>query len=319
MRSTATRRLGFDALELRFALSAISAASSDLPLYTIGTGHGTIAAAHASADITVTISPESFAQGKATTVFGIKTVPDPGSALAPAVLSATSADGHKLVIIHGQAFSPQYHAWDQSYVDVNRPGPLTITIGGRGRSTGSFGVQVYLPGDTNGDHRVDFGDLATFQHSFNTHAGNPDYSVSADANQNGYVGHDDGRFIERNLSPLTPQVPLNVDLSLAPGEQILSPHSEGLAVSNSGGLTRQQDVIVIGHTTPGSIVFVDNGLGDYKFNGAATFADARGRFEVHYHLHDQLTNTEYLVVDPYLQQKIRAFPIMRIVNKGATG
>jgi hypothetical protein len=110
-----------------------------------------------------------------------------------------------------------------------------------------------------------------------------------------------------------------VDLHLAPGEQILSPHGEGLSVSNSGPITRKTDVTVLGHTTPGSIVFIDDKLGDYRFNGGVTYADAQGNFSVPFHLADQLTNTEYLIIDPYLQQTIRALPIMRIVPKGHSG
>jgi hypothetical protein len=311
-RPPSRRRLGFEPLEGRLPLSG----TTGLPANALGTGSGTIAAPHATATVTVTIPPESLAQGKASTLYAFKLVPTLGSGLAPTVVSATNAAGQSLPIFPGQPFSPNYHPWDQAYVADNLPGPLTVTISGRGRTTGSFGLLAYLPGDINGDHTVNASDLAAFEKSYNQHVGSPKYNPLADVNQNGYVGLDDGKDIERNISPLTPPGPLNVQLDLAPGEKILSPHSEHLAVTNSGGITRLQNVTVLGHTTPYSIVFIDSGTGDFRFVGAVTFADANGSFSASFFLKNQLSNTNYLVIDPGLQQTIRAFPIMRIVNRG---
>jgi hypothetical protein len=307
-----SRRLSFEPLEERLPLSS----TSNLPLNALGTGQGTIAAPHATASVTVDIPPQSLAHTKPSTLFAFKVVPSPGSRLMPVLVSAINADGQVLPVSAGQPFSSIYHPWTQAYVTDNVPGPVTVTVSGRGATTGSFGLLAYLPGDTTGDHVVDVQDLAAFRTSFNAHAGSPRYNPLTDVNENGFVGHNDGKAIERNISPLTPPGPLNVELDLAPGEKILSPHSEGLAVSNSGGLTRLSDVTVVGHTTPYSIIFVDGGLGNFRFDGAATFADANGNFSVSFHLKDQLTNTEYLVIDPYLQQTIRAFPIVKIVNRG---
>jgi hypothetical protein len=310
--SRSIRRPTLEPLESRLAQSG----GSGLPLFAIGTGAAAVAAPRGTASVTVMVSPQNLAQRKHATYLGIKATPGPASALSPVLVGATSAAGQPLPIVNGEPFNPTFHAWDQSYVKDNVPGPLTLTFSGRARTTGALDVLVYLPGDTNGDGSVDLNDLETFQTSFNSRIGQPNYSVSADADQNGYVGHGDGKFIEKNLSPLTRKVPLQVDLNLASGEQIEHLQAQGLSVSNSGGITRLHDVTVLGHTTPGSIVFVDNGLGDYRFNRAAVYADARGNFSFKFHLKDQLTNTEYLVVDPYLQQTIRAFPIMRIVQKG---
>jgi hypothetical protein len=313
------RRLVFDLLEGRMPLTTTVIGVGGQPLPVLGIAQGSVASPGARATTSITINPENLAQNRHSTQFAFKTFPDPGTGLAPVIVGATAPDGRALPIIHGEPFSSNFHPWDQSYVLDDVPGPLTLTIAGRGRTTGSFTVQAYLPGDTNGDHRVDFADLVEFNKSFNSHVGDPRYSTAADATQNGFVGHDDGNLIVRNLSPLTPPGPLTVSLHLAPGEQIVSPRAEGLSVSNSGGLTRLTDVTVLGHTTPGSIVYIDNGLGDYKFNGGTTFADANGNFSIPFHLSAQLTNTEYLIVDPYQHQTIRAFPIMRIVNKGQAG
>ena len=42
------------------------------------------------------------------------------------------------------------------------------------------------------------------------------YNPAADANQNGQVGLVDGKLLLRNETPLTPKIPLEVNLALAP-------------------------------------------------------------------------------------------------------
>jgi hypothetical protein len=71
-------------------------------------------------------------------------------------------------------------------------------------------------------------------------------------------------------------------------------------------------VTIVGKATPGSLVFSDTGLGDFSFTGPFFFADANGFFRVPKHLTNQLTNTEYLVVDPWGRQVIHAFPVLRV-------
>ena len=99
-----------------------------------------------------------------------------------------------------------------------------------------------------------------------------------------------------------------VSVSLAPADLIKYP-----TVTNDPlGITHHRDVTVIGHTTPGSIVFNDSSLGNYSFNNMAIATDANGFFSYRLHLDSPLTNTEYLVVDPYGQQTSKALPIRLI-------
>jgi hypothetical protein len=189
-------------------------------------------------------------------------------------------------------------------VDDSTPGRLTVEVSGRKGSTGGFTLQATLPGDVNGNGQVMLGDLNAFQKSFNTSFGSALYNPAVDANQNGFIGHGDGKLLVRNLTPLTPKVPLNIDLVLAPGDQAKGPNPK-----NSGGITNKHVVTILGHTTPGSIVFADSGLGDYKFNGAAIATDSSGNFSQTVTLTGGVNNFEYLAIDPYGQQTIRAFPV----------
>ena len=165
-----------------------------------------------------------------------------------------------------------------------------------------------VSGDVDGDGTVGTDDLRAFAAAYLSHRGQSNYNPAVVFNGNGYVGQPDARPILRALAPVTPRRPLRVSLALGPGDQVRGHHP-----ANSGGVTRRADVTVIGRTTPNSIVFTDAitgpKAGNFKFVGPAVPADARGYFSLKLHLRDALTQTEYLVRDPFGRQTIFAFPI----------
>src|SRR5207245_4710904 len=108
---------------------------------------------------------------------------------------------------------------------------------------------------------------------YNSRRGDPNYNPAADFNGNGFVGQGDAKLLLRNLAPLTPRIPLSVDLHLAPSDQV---HFH--ASQNSGGQTFKKVVTIVGHTTPGALVFSDSSKSDYTFSGPVAVADARGFF-----------------------------------------
>lgn len=150
-------------------------------------------------------------------------------------------------------------------------------------------------------------DLKAFSAAYLGTAGGPRYNPAYDFNRNGFIGHDDAKFLVRRQQRLTPNMPLRVQIHLAPGQQVAHP-----SVHNSGGITRRTEVKVVGRTTPGSLVLTDNSAGTYAFNGQALPTDARGNFSYTLRLKEDLTNTEYLIFDPFGHQLIRAFPILRV-------
>ena len=95
-----------------------------------------------------------------------------------------------------------------------------------------------------------------------------------------------------------------MNFHLAPGQQILHSHP-----SVSGAATPFQSVTIFGHTTPLSLVFSDTPKNDYSFQGPVAVADQNGFFTFNVRNKDGLNNNDFLVIDPYLQQLIRDFPI----------
>jgi hypothetical protein len=147
----------------------------------------------------------------------------------------------------------------------------------------------------------------------------PNFTPQYDFNGTGFIGQNDATPILRGLASITPHVPLRLQLTLAPGEQVAGHHP-----ANSGGVTRLGTVTVIGRTTPNSIVFTDGPtttstlpLGNFKFQGIAVASDSQGNFSYTARLADlsrggSLTGTTFLIRTPFGQQTIRAFPILRL-------
>jgi hypothetical protein len=302
------RRLRFDVCEARVVLS------SGLPASTIAAVAGTVSAPNAVAEVSVPISPQNL--GGRRSVFVTESVqPAAGSSLAPTIVGARGPSGQPLFVRPGAPFRPPVRTSALAFVRVDQPGPVTFDISGSNGTTGAFTVGVALPGNLSGTGQVTVSDLGKFAKSYNTLYNDALYNTSADANRNGHVGQTDGMYVLRNLTPLTRKHPLELSLSLAPGEA-----ATGQVPLNSGGTTYKQDVTIVGKTTPGSLVLSDTGLGDYSFNGNATYADSQGNFTYKVHLTSGLNNYEFHVIDPYGQQTIRAYPILWIpfAAKGST-
>jgi len=161
---------------------------------------------------------------------------------------------------------------------------------------------VLLPADVR---------LQAFSAAYLSRRGGANYNSALDFNGNGFIGQGDARPILQALAPLTPREPQRFEISLAPGDQVLGHHS-----ANSGGVTRKTEVTVIGRTTPNSIVFTDSLQGpranNFKFEGFALPVNSQGYFSYTIRLNDALTQTEYLAVDPFGHQTIRAFPLRRL-------
>ena len=277
--------------------------STSVPANTIGVASGTVPAPHATADVSLNVSQRNFS-GRSSIIVGESAKASPGSGLVPNVVSVKGPAGKPLPIRKGPPIVPGVRNNQTVLVTTGHPGPLTTIVTGRDRTTGPFQVRAYLPGDITGTGQVTLADLRAFAKAYLTNFHQANYNPAADANQNGQVGLVDGKLLLRNETPLTPKIPLEVNLALAPQDQ-----THYHASKNSGGTTLKQDVTILGRTTPGSLVFSDSGLGDYTFTGQVLPTDAHGNFSIQVQNTSGLNNYEFLVIDPYGQQKIRAFPI----------
>lgn len=291
-------RPALEALEARRIPSLVA------PIDTIGTAQGVVAAPGQVARVQLPVAPGYLTPRKHATVLRLTAQPGPGGALRPAIVPALGPGGARLPFHPGAAHNPVYPGVVTAYAKLDRPGPLGVGVTGRQRTTGPFVSTVALPGDVNGDGKVNLQDLKAFVPAYLTRKPDAFYNPAADANLNGFVGQGDAKALLRNLPPPTPKVPLKIDLHLAPGDQVPGHHS-----ATSGGVTAKETVTILGRTTPGAIVFADSGLGDYTFTGPAIAPDARGNFSLRVTNKEGLNNFNFLAIDPYGQQAIRSFPI----------
>lgn len=291
------QRPALDVLEERLVLT------STVPVNTLATVQGTVSSPGAVAQVTVPVTAHNI-NGLKSIVLGTATSPTDGSGLLPQVVSVIGPDGKRLTLQPGAPFIAASHNEATSYFTNSTPGTVTIGVTGLNNTTGSFQLREYLPGDINGDGQVTLADVQLFPKSYLSQVGDASYNVAADANLNGQIGQDDARFLERNLKPLTPKIPLKVRLTLAPQDAV-----KGHVPSNSGGHTFLKTVTILGKTTPGSIVFTDNSLANYSFAGTAVATDARGDFSVKATNSNGINNNDFLVIDPFGQQTIQDYPI----------
>lgn len=175
---------------------------------------------------------------------------------------------------------------------------------GRSGPTGRLDHAGTLLGDVNGDGRVTLADEEAFVPAFNSLRGDADYLPSADANGNGYVGIGDARVLLRGLAAPGPKVPLKIHVMLSPLDEFHDP-----SLSVSGGLTRHRDVTILGRTTPGSILFVDE-QSNFLFHDGAVVAGPDGHFTLRVHLINAASTIDFLAIDPHGQQYVHALPIL---------
>ena len=74
--------------------------------------------------------------------------------------------------------------------------------------------------------------LSAYAEAYLTVRGKANYNPNVDVNHNGIVGMEDALPILHALAPATPRVRLTLFLTLAPGQQVRTPHP-----ANSGGVS----------------------------------------------------------------------------------
>ncbi|ODT98597.1 MAG: hypothetical protein ABS79_05610 [Planctomycetes bacterium SCN 63-9] len=146
--------------------------------------------------------------------------------------------------------------------------------------------------------------LQAFTLSYPSTFGGPRYDPAFDLNQNGRVGQDDGRQLLRSLPALGRKRPITLTLSLAPRDR-----ARGTVPNNSGGVTHSMEPTVIGHTSPGALIFTGSGTVDFKLKGPAAVADQNGNFSIKLKMTAGINQEDFQAVDRYGQQKSHAFPI----------
>jgi hypothetical protein len=277
----------------------------------LGLAEGLVSRPGMIAATTATVAPQNLTPDKHATLFGIFVQPAASSPLDPRIVAVEGSHGQRLPIFSGRPFRPADggQASDQAvaFVKASSPGTLMILVTGKNHTTGSYTVETTLPGDVNGDGQVNLADLNLFAKAYSSERGQTAYSPAADFNRNGLVNLYDAKMLEHNMTPRTPEIPLNAAINLLPSDQ-----AHYAAPKNSGGSTSKKDITINGYTTPGSLVIQDGKAKDYSFSGSAVATDARGFFSFPEKNKEGLNNNDFLILDPFGHQLIRDLPVFWI-------
>lgn len=211
------RQPQLERLETRLQLSGSP------PANTIGISLGSVTRPGAISATSVTLAPKNITPNKHSTMIAVFVQPTATSGLAPRIVAVEGPNGQRLPFQLGRPYRPRDAGQvdDQAVVIVktNRPGPLTIRVAGQNHTTGSYTVETTLPGDVNGDGQVNLADLTLFAQAYGSQRGEPTYNPAADFNQNGLVNLYDAKALEHNMTPLSPDIPLQATINLLPADQ----------------------------------------------------------------------------------------------------
>ncbi len=148
-------------------------------------------------------------------------------------------------------------------------------------------------------------ELTAFTKAYQSHPGEANYNPALDLNHNNQIAQVDGVLLLHALPPLSPNIPLGLDVAVAP--QVAARGSHGTV---SGGATFNKTPTILGRTTPGALIFTGTGTVDLKLRGPAYVANAQGDFSVKLNLTAGINQFDLKVVDAYGHQTLRAFPIL---------
>jgi hypothetical protein len=278
-----------------------------LPPGVLGLAEGLVSRPGMIAATTATVAPQNLTPDKHATMFGIFVQPAATSPLDPRIVAVEGSHGERLPIFSGRPFRPADAGQAVAFVKASSPGTLTILVTGKNHTTGSYTVETTLPGDVDGDGQVNLADLRLFANAYSSERGQTAYNPAADFNRNGLVNLYDAKMLEHNMTPLTPEIPLDAAINLLPSDQ-----AHYAAPKNSGGSTLKKDITINGYTTPGSLVIQDSKAQDYSFTGSAVATDADGFFSVQRKNKEGINNNDFLILDPFGHQLIHDFPVFWI-------
>jgi hypothetical protein len=182
-----------------------------------------------------------------------------------------------------------------------------LAPGGASTSPSAVGNLPIIPGPPGaGTDQGTLAVLASFSEAYLSHQGHPRYNPAFDLNHNGQIGQTDAKLLLRSLPPVGPKVPLTINVTLAPQDK-----ARGHVPTNLGGVTHHRVPTVLGHTSPGALVFTGAGTIDAKLTGPVLVADRHGNFSMKLIQSDGINQLDFRAVDAYGQQtQLRAFPIL---------
>ncbi len=190
---------------------------------------GTIDKPGDTVSVPFTIDSTHFTRPSGKMALGIDVVPDPNGTLKPLISSVTNPHGdvvpqtfHSIYAPHvkhrqvgsGAGTSAVLTPVSSFPSSSNEAVKETVQVQATAKSSGKFLLGFYLPGDANGDGKVDKTDLALVKSELGSKAGSAKYTFDADANRDGKIGKIDVSYTQQNMgvsTTITPVVAANLD------------------------------------------------------------------------------------------------------------
>src|SRR4051794_25304072 len=190
---------------------------------------GSITSSNGTASIKFTIDPANFTLPRRAITLGIDVVASSGSTVKPLIAEVDDPHGtivpqtfHSIYDPHLSHLAVASGAGTSAVLSPlvlfphgqTKPATYTVNVSAEGKSSGSFLLGFYLPGDANGDGAVNKTDLEIVKNAQGARAGQAKYNFNADPNRDGRIGKIDVAFTRQNMgvsTNMSPVVQANYD------------------------------------------------------------------------------------------------------------
>jgi hypothetical protein len=265
---------------------------------------GEIAAPGGQVEVKTAIDPSNVTMPKGKIYLGIDIAPSSGSAVRPRVQGVV---GDANVQVRGLMRSLYAPFIKDDQVVTNAPASavvvpltrlpgteesaitLTTRVAADEQTAGKFLAGYYLPGDANGDGKVNLNDRETVRSALGAIAGQSSYQFDADANRDGKISGIDLMIATANQGAETNVRPI-ITANLHPE-------------SDSGTADRRtvyRDVTFTGEATPGAVITFTDPAG--KAPAVTATASADGKYAIRVSLVPGENTFEVGSRDPFGQE-----------------
>jgi hypothetical protein len=246
---------------------------------------GTISDTNGTATVSFTLDPAHFHLPRGSMALGVDIAPDQGSTVQPLITAVDDAHGNLIPQAFHSIYNP--HLTHEQVAagkgtsavltpvsfaghSPNSTTPVTysVQVQAFNNTSGNFLVGFYLPGDADGNGKVDAADIKAVKQDLGATSKNQNYNFAADANRDGRIGKIDLAYALQNQGVSTDITPV-VSANLNPA-------------SDSGlqdRITNNQTVNFTGTGSPGATVTFTN-TSFTNLAPVSTTVDATGNYSI---------------------------------------
>lgn len=261
---------------------------------------GEIIKAGDAATIKVNLTKDLFTLPKGSATIGVAVAQSTASSVKPQITGVVNS-ANRSVAQPSTSTKQVKAAGSTTTTTVATPTLLKVQLG-KGQNSASYSVNVkdknatagnflsgfYLPGDANGDLKVDKTDIAAIKTAMGTKTGDPKFNFNADSNRDGIINNADMKLAQQNMG-----VAVKVQPSITAR---LDPASDTGTLDR---ITDQKSVNFQGVATPGSVITYNEINSNTK--PASATADATGNYTLNVTLGDGSNVFNVKSVDPFGQ------------------